>query len=227
MTVEDTEADAGRKCRAIHLDRHTPAYWTEFRELADEYHARCPVAWNDTHANIVAAVLTMAMLGLPLSDWVVYCEPAHAPRVRKLSQDMGTRLMQSMHEIRHNPRPGLVDAVLRAEVEGEPGSHPDDLETLGVIMLLIGGGFDTATEEFLRFYTPAQGDGRAVCDPDGAMHCGTAGIINGIKHLPAAFTRGKRVGPGLVETIAQLQEVCDEQQLAAPVTVRKRRAELS
>ena len=31
----------------------------------------------DDFANIVPAVLTMAMLGLPLADWEIYCEPAH------------------------------------------------------------------------------------------------------------------------------------------------------
>ena len=31
----------------------------------------------DDFANIVPAVLTMAMLGLPLVDWEIYCEPAH------------------------------------------------------------------------------------------------------------------------------------------------------
>ena len=32
----------------------------------------------DDLANVVPAVLTMALLGLPLEDWVVYYEPAHA-----------------------------------------------------------------------------------------------------------------------------------------------------
>ena len=32
----------------------------------------------DDLVNIVPAVLTMAMLGLPLADWDVYCEPTHA-----------------------------------------------------------------------------------------------------------------------------------------------------
>src|SRR5579859_5562306 len=169
----------------ISLDRHSARYRLEFEQLADEFHGRCPVAWNDTHggywfasgnkevfdlarradllsndhdisntkrgylgisipaapqenatrggflemdppeqrhyrqalnpylspaavvrwksvteevtracldeviesgridfvddlANIVPAVLTMAMLGLRLKDWDIYCEPAHA-----------------------------------------------------------------------------------------------------------------------------------------------------
>ena len=58
-----------------------------------------------------------------------------------------------------------------------------------------------------------------VCDPAGAVHYDTVGVINGMKHLPATFTPGPRIGAGLDETIAQMQEVCDEQRLAEPVTV--------
>jgi len=213
------------------------------------------------------------------------------------------------------------------------------MELLGVLALLIGGGFDTttaltahalewlsehpaertllsaqrdqlldsATEEFLRFFTPAPGDGRTisadcviagqefkegerlwlswamanrdpqvfpnphevdlarqgnrhtsfglgihrcigsnmarmvfkrmlvavldrmpdfVCDPDGAVHYDTIGVIQGMKHLPATFTPGPRIGAGLAETIARMQQVVDEQGIAEPVTVRKGTARL-
>jgi cytochrome P450 len=440
----------------IVLDRHSPAYRTDFEALTDELHAKCPVAWNQTHggywftsgnkelfdiarradilsndndvtgtrkgyngisiphqqqpranrqrggflemdppeqrhyrqalnpylspaavarwqpvieeltracldeviesgrvdfvddlANIVPAVFTMAMLGLPLRDWVVYCEPAHAsvytppgspdhPRVMELAYKMGARMMESLHELRANPRPGLVHELLETEINGQ---RPDDVEILGVVMLLIGGGFDTttaltahslewlsehpdqrerlsreratlldsATEEFLRFYTPAVGDGRTVsadceingtrfsegdrlwlswamanrdpkvfedphhihldrtgnrhssfglgihrcigsnvarstfktmitavldrmpdfvCEPGGAVHYDTTGVINGMKKLPATFTPGPRLGAGLDETIERMQRICDEQGLAEPVTVRAGRATL-
>jgi hypothetical protein len=65
-----------------------------------------------------------------------------------------------------------------------------------------------------------------VCDPAGAVHYDTTGVINGMKHLPATFTPGKRLGAGLEETIATLQRVVDEQGLAEPVTVHKERAKL-
>src|SRR5581483_5997671 len=32
----------------------------------------------DDLANVVPAVLTLAMLGIPLKNWTIYCEPAHA-----------------------------------------------------------------------------------------------------------------------------------------------------
>ena len=60
-----------------------------------------------------------------------------------------------------------------------------------------------------------------VCDPAGAVHYDTIGTINGMQHLPATFTPGKRLGPGLEETVAGLQRIVDEQRLAEPVTARK------
>lgn len=59
------------------------------------------------------------------------------------------------------------------------------------------------------------------CDSAGAVHYRTIGIIQGMEHLPATFTPGRRLGPGLTETLERLQRICDEQQLAAPITVRK------
>ncbi len=38
------------------------------------------------------------------------------------------------------------------------------------------------------------------CDPDGVVHYDTIGIIQGMRHLPATFTPGPRLGPGLDET---------------------------
>ncbi|MGI9210374.1 MAG: cytochrome P450 [Rhodococcus sp. (in: high G+C Gram-positive bacteria)] len=296
----------------------------------------------DDLVNIVPAVITLAMLGIPVAKWQVYCEPVHAamytppdspdvPRVAELHRNMGLDLLANLHEIRENPRPGMVDAVARATVNGE---KPDDLELLGVLSLLIGGGFDTttaltshalewlsqnpdqreilstererlldsATEEFLRFFCPSAGDGRTFsadtelggvqfkegervwlswamanrdpelfddphnvdlertgnrhfsfglgvhrcigsnlarimfkrmlvavldrmpdfrCDPEGTVHYDSIGVIQGMRKLPATFTPGTRLGPGLEETLAELQRVVDEQELAAPVTAHK------
>jgi cytochrome P450 len=64
------------------------------------------------------------------------------------------------------------------------------------------------------------------CDPAGTVHYETIGVINGMQHLPAAFTPGPRLGEGLDKTVEELQRACDEQRLAEPVTVRKARAEI-
>ena len=77
----------------------------------------------DDLANIVPAVITLAMMGLPLVDWVIYCEPAHATvytppqspdmaRVVAASMAMAARLAESIVEIRQNPRPGMVDGLI-------------------------------------------------------------------------------------------------------------------
>src|SRR5690606_14691525 len=154
----------------------------------------------DDLANIVPAVITLAMLGVPIKKWEVYCEPVHAAiytppdspdiaRVGELHRNMGIDLITNLMEIREKPRPGLINAIADVEVLGE---KPDDMELLGILSLLIGGGFDTttaltahslewlgenpderqrlsderdslldsATEEFLRYFTPSPGDGR-------------------------------------------------------------------
>jgi len=151
--------------------------------------------------NVVPAVLTMAMIGLPLSDWVVYNEPAHAmiytppgspdyPRVQQMQMDMAMHLFNYVAEFRTNPRPGMLSALIEAEIDGEP---LPEINIMGTLMLVIGGGFDTttaltsnswrwlaenpeakarlladptlwdtATEEFLRFFSPSQGTARSI-----------------------------------------------------------------
>jgi cytochrome P450 len=155
----------------------------------------------DDLANVVPAVLTMAMLGLPLEDWVIYCEPTHAavythpdsPEHPQVVQDqlrMVGRLAESIAACRAKPRPGIIKALIDADIDGQP---LDDGGIVGTVFLVIGGGFDTttaltanslrwlsdhpvdrqalidspalintATEEFLRFFSPSQGDARTV-----------------------------------------------------------------
>ena len=163
-----------------------------------------PIDFVDDLANIVPAVLTLAMMGIELQKWPVYSEPAHrsvstpehspdAARVAEMNRQMGIDMINTMMEVRENPRPGLVNALLQLRIDGEPAP---DLEILGNLGLIIGGGFDTttaltahslewlsehpdqrellsrerdtllnpATEEFLRFYTPAPGDGRTFSE---------------------------------------------------------------
>ncbi|MBA4863518.1 cytochrome P450 [Streptomyces sp. PSKA54] len=317
------------------------------RACIDEKIEQGSIDFIDDLANVVPAVFTLAMMGIPLRNWTIYNEPAHAgvytrpdspemPRVIEMHIAMMRDLAGQLADVRKNPRPGLVDALVHAEINGQ--TPPDD-ELLGVLALLIGGGFDTttaltahalewlsenpgerdrlsrerdtlldsATEEFLRFYTPAPGDGRTIsadcelagtefkegdrvwlswamanrdpsvfpephtvdldrkgnrhnsfglgihrcigsnvartafkrmllqvldrmpdyrCDPEGTVHYETIGVIQGMRQLPATFTPGKRLGPGLDETLETLQKVCDEQRLAEPVTVRTTRADI-
>ena len=74
----------------------------------------------DDLANVVPAVLTLAMLGVPLEKWTIYNEPAHASvytppdspdsgRVRDLYMAMGVDLFTNLTEIRDNP--GLASST--------------------------------------------------------------------------------------------------------------------
>ncbi|WP_131812547.1 cytochrome P450, partial [Mycolicibacterium fortuitum] len=255
-------------------------------------------------------------------------------KINEQHREMGIDIINNMMEIRENPRPGLVNAMLQLRIDGEPAP---DMEILGNLGLVIGGGFDTttaltahalewlgqhpdertrlseeratlldpATEEFLRYFTPAPGDGRTFsedvevegqqfkqyerlwlswamanrdpavfekpneiildrkgnrhfsfgigvhrcvgsnvartvfksmltavldrmpdyeCDPEGTVHYDTIGVIQGMRNLPARFTPGKKLGPGLDETLEKLQRICNEQELARPITERKEAA---
>ena len=451
MSVDDVVGDSDRKKNRYHFDRNAAEYRSQFKQITEEMHAKCPIAWTDTYdghwvaagsnevfelarcpavsndhdinnerrgyggisipkarrvsmvrggilemddpehrtyrtvlnpylspaavkrwepfihdvtraclderietgsidfvddlANVVPAVLTLAMLGIPLKKWNLYSEPVHAAvytpehspdieRVTAMHREMGLDMVNTMLEIRENPRPGIVNGLLQLRIDGEPAP---DLEILGNLGLVIGGGFDTttaltahslewlserpderkrlsknrdtlldpATEEFLRYFTPAAGDGRTFsedvevngnqfkegerlwiswamanrdpsvfadpdevvldrkgnrhfsfgigvhrcvgsnvartvfktmltavldrmpdyhCDPDGAVHYETIGVIQGMRNLPATFTAGPTVGAGLDETLEKLQRICDEQQLALPITERKEAA---
>ena len=59
------------------------------------------------------------------------------------------------------------------------------------------------------------------CDPEGTVHYETIGVIQGMRKLPASFTPGRRLGGGLDETLDKLQRICDQQELARPITERK------
>ena len=76
----------------------------------------------DDLANIVPAVLTLGMLGIPLKNWDIYVEPIHAsvytpPNSPDIARIQASRLamrddmMGQLAEIRANPRPGLIDAL--------------------------------------------------------------------------------------------------------------------
>ena len=327
------------------VQRWEPFIAEVVRASIDEKIASGRMDFVDDLANIAPAVLTLAMLGIPLKDWPIYCEPTHAllytpedspemERVLEGNMAMAMALLANVAAIRDHPRPGIIDGLVKLRIDGAPAP---EMEILGMLTLLIGGGFDTttaltahalewlgehpdqrqrlseqrdtlldsATEEFLRFYTPAPGDGRTFaedcevdgiefkegerlyiswsmanrdpavfpdpneivldrkgnrhfafgigihrcvgsnlgravfksmltavldrmpdyrCDPEGTVHYETIGVIQGMRHLPATFTPGKPLGPGLEETLDKLQRICDEQELARPITERKQTA---
>lgn len=174
------------------------------RAAIDEKIEEGRIDFVDDLANVVPAVLTLAMLGIPIKRWAMYSEPVHAAvytpedspdaeRVAEMHREMGIDMLTNLFEIKENPRPGLVNGLTRLRIDGEPAP---DMELLGMLGLIIGGGFDTttaltahslewlsenpdkrellsrerdtlldpATEEFLRYFTPAAGDGRTIAE---------------------------------------------------------------
>ncbi len=347
LEMDDPEHRTYRNVLNPYLSPAAVKRWEPFihdvtRACLDEKIETGSIDFVDDLANIVPAVFTLAMLGIPLKKWNLYSEPVHAAvytpehspdieRVTAMHREMGLDMVNNMLEIRENPRPGIVNGLLQLRIDGEPAP---DLEILGNLGLVIGGGFDTttaltahslewlsenpeerdllsknrdtlldpATEEFLRYFTPAAGDGRTFsddvelngnkfkegerlwiswamanrdpsvfadpdkvdldrkgnrhfsfgigvhrcvgsnvartvfksmltavldrmpdyhCDPEGAIHYECIGVIQGMRKLPATFTPGRTVGAGLDETLDKLQRICDEQQLALPITERK------
>ena len=86
------------------------------RAALDEKIESGRIDFVDDLANVVPAVMTLALMGLPLSDWVIYCEPTHAllytapespdmPRVIAAAHAAGARMSDSINEIRATPRP--------------------------------------------------------------------------------------------------------------------------
>jgi cytochrome P450 len=350
LEMDDPEHRTYRTVLNPYLSPAAVKRWEPFihditRACLDEKIEGGSIDFVDDLANIVPAVLTLAMLGIPLKKWNLYSEPVHAAvytpehspdieRVTAMHREMGLDMVNNMLEIRENPRPGIVNGLLQMRIDGEPAP---DLEILGNLGLVIGGGFDTttaltahslewlsehpeerellsksrdtlldpATEEFLRYFTPAAGDGRTFsedvelvgnhfkegerlwiswamanrdpsvfadpdevildrkgnrhfsfgigvhrcvgsnvartvfksmlsavldrmpdfhCDPEGTVHYECIGVIQGMRKLPATFTPGPTIGAGLDETVEKLQRICDEQQLALPITERKEAA---
>ena len=133
--------------------RWTPVVDELVRACLNEHIETGQIDFVDHLANVVPAVLTLAMLGVPLKNWSLYCEAVHAsvytrhdsPEIERVRADQ-MKMFQDMYgqltEVRASPRPGMIDALARAEINGKT---PPDMELLGVIALVIGGGFDTTT----------------------------------------------------------------------------------
>jgi cytochrome P450 len=209
LEMDDPEHRTYRNVLNPYLSPAAVKRWEPFihdvtRACLDEKIETGSIDFVDDLANVVPAVLTLAMLGIPLKKWNLYSEPVHAAvytpehspdieRVTAMHREMGLDMVNNMLEIRENPRPGIVNGLLQLRIDGEPAP---DLEILGNLGLVIGGGFDTttaltahslewlsrnpeerdllsknrdtlldpATEEFLRYFTPAAGDGRTFSD---------------------------------------------------------------
>ena len=144
LEMDDPEHRLYRTAVNPYLSPAAVKRWEPFideivRASLDEKIESGTIDFVDDLANVVPAVLTLAMLGIPLKKWSLYSEPTHASvytpedspdieRVLAMHREMGLDLVKSMLEIRENPRPGLVNALLQMRIDGEPAP---DVEVLG------------------------------------------------------------------------------------------------
>lgn len=158
LEMDEPEHSAYRGALNPYLSPAAIKRWEPFiheitRAALDEHIESGRIDFVDDLANVVPAVFTLAMMGIDLKKWNVYSEPTHAsvytpehaPEREKINEQhraMGIDLITNMMEIRENPRPGLVNALLQLRIDGEPAP---DIEILGNLGLIIGGGFDTTT----------------------------------------------------------------------------------
>ncbi len=98
-------------------------------------------------ANPVTALITLDILGLPLTDWRYYGEPLHRlsydhfnPEVAAAIADVLDRLGRIVAERRVKPGCGLIDDLIAAEIAGKPIT---DKILVDMIWQLLLGGFDT------------------------------------------------------------------------------------
>jgi cytochrome P450 len=105
-------------------------------------------------ANPVPAILTMALVGLPLDEWQPYADlfhgtiahrPGDAAFDRAIAGVAGmlARLGEVAAARRRDPGDDLLSALVTLEVED--GRRLSDAEVQGVLWNLIGGGLDTTT----------------------------------------------------------------------------------
>jgi len=104
-------------------------------------------------ANPVPAILTMALVGLPLDDWPHYAELfhgtiAHAPGEPEFDRAVANVPTMLAHlgsvaaARRADPGDDLLSALVTADVDGRALT---DAELQSVLWNLIGGGLDTTT----------------------------------------------------------------------------------
>ena len=128
LEMDDPEHRTYRNVLNPYLSPAAVKRWEPFiddvtRACLDEKIEEGSIDFVDDLANIVPAVLTLAMLGIPLKKWNMYSEPVHAAvytpehspdieRVTAMHREMGLDMVNNMLEIRENPRPGIVNALL-------------------------------------------------------------------------------------------------------------------
>jgi cytochrome P450 len=100
-------------------------------------------------ANPVTALITLDILGLPLSDWSFYAEPIHRvsyePYVPEVVAGMAAcqrRIAETIERRRADPTDALIDYLIAARIDGEPIT---DRNLIDIVNQMLMGGLDTTS----------------------------------------------------------------------------------
>ena len=142
LEMDDPEHRIYRTVLNPYLSPAAVERWVPFidevtRACLDEKIEEGRIDFVDDLANIVPAVLTLAMLGIPLKNWAIYSEPVHASvytpehspdidRIVAMHRQMGLDLLNNMIEIRENPRPGIVNGLIQIADRWRARTRPRD-----------------------------------------------------------------------------------------------------
>jgi cytochrome P450 len=154
-------------------------------------------------ANPVPAILTMALVGLPLDGWRPYADLFHGTIAHRPGEPEFDRAIAAVSGMlatlgavaaarRTDPGDDLLSALVRLEVDGRLLT---DAELQGVLWNLIGGGLDTTTSltALALHHLDAHPDQRARLAADPAL----------LEPATEEFLRYFSVNETLTRTVAQ------------------------
>lgn len=190
------------------------------------------------YASPVPALVTMAIVGLPLDDWQPYAELFHASIAHRPSdpehQQAMARVPAMMEQLRteadrrrSDPTDDLLTALVELEIDGEP---LDDTQITSVLWNVVGGGLDTTTSltslSLLHLAEHPDQRQRLVDDPS-LITAATEEFLRyfsvneSLSRTVAAPTElgGQRLGPGDLVLFSWLSANRDESQFPDPDTV--------
>ncbi len=119
----------------------------------DQVIERGEIDFVDDLASPLPAMATMALVGLPLTDWRVYADVYHGFAAFPLGSPEYEAALAGTHQVitqmydeiadrRRAPRDDLVTRMVEVEIEGR---KLNDDELVGILNTTLGGGIDTTT----------------------------------------------------------------------------------
>lgn len=208
MEMDPPETGSYRKILAPWLSRKAiNAYRPRMAEIVswavDKVIESGSIDFVDDLSNPVPALVSLDYFGFPLDKWEFYASTLH--KAAYLEKGSGRAVLSMLGDIRatvddRRAHPGrhddLMNAILTAEVDGEPIS--DDM-AVELLFMLLNGGIDTSTALIagMFHYLNTHHEERAALAADPAL------IPNAVDEMLRYFTPG----PGIARTVMRSVEV--------------------